>query len=63
MEMSGCIQIIPMNHKKGKNIMQFFTKCTWVVLHMLNSAQIALFKKSETNHNLMSAITITCIPE
>lgn len=41
---------------------QFFSKCIQAVLHTLKAAQIAAFKISETNHRLMSAITITCIP-
>lgn len=62
MEMSDCIQVVTVNHKKGRDIVQFFSKYIQTVLHMLNSAQIAAFKKSETNPKLMSVITITCIP-
>lgn len=62
MEMSDCIQVITMNHKKGKEIIQFFSKYIQAVLQMLNSAQIAAFKKSERNHKLKSVVTITCVP-
>lgn len=54
--MSDCIQVVTVNHKKGKDIVQFFSKYIQTVLHMLNSAQIAAFKKSETNPKLMSVI-------
>lgn len=61
-QMSDCIQVITMKHKKGREIIQFFSKYIQAVLHMLDSAQIAALKQSERNNKLTSAITITCIP-
>lgn len=62
MEVSDCIQVIIVNQKKGKEMIQFSSKYIQAVLHMLSSAQIAAFKKSERNHKLKSAVTITCVP-
>lgn len=37
--MSDCVQVITMNHRKGREIIQFFSKYIQAALHMVNSAK------------------------